>query len=60
MYFTPKHDNENERGQMSPRQGEKGENTPFTKNVGKKSVNDAGPQQGHDTSYVIVIVFISE
>ena len=45
---------------MSPRQGEKGENTPFTKNVGKKSVNDAGPQQGHDTSYVIVIVFISE
>ena len=29
-------------------------------NVGKKSVNDAGPQQGHDTSYVIVIVFISE
>ena len=26
-----KHDNENERGQMSPGQGEKGENTPFTK-----------------------------
>ena len=29
---------------MSPRQGEKGENT----NVGKRSVNDAGPKQGHD------------
>ena len=37
------HGNENERGQMSPRQKKKGENTPFTINVGKKSVNDAGP-----------------
>ena len=29
---------QNEKGKMSPRQGEKG----------KKSVNDAGPQHGHD------------
>ena len=42
------HGNENERGQMSPRQKKKGENTP--KNVGKKSVNDAGPRQGQATN----------
>ena len=35
---------------MSPRQGKKGENTPFTKQCKKKSVNDARPKQGHDTS----------
>ena len=34
---------------MSPRQGEKGENTPFTKQCRQKSANDGGPQQGHDT-----------
>ena len=33
---------------MSPRQGEKGEKTLLSNNVGKKSVNDAGPKQGHD------------
>ena len=27
---------------MSPRQGQMGENTPFTKNVGKRSANDRG------------------
>ena len=32
------HDNENERGQMSPRQGEEGENTPFTKQCRQKRV----------------------
>ena len=34
---------------MSPRQGEKGENTPLPNNVGKKSVNDPGPKQGHNS-----------
>ena len=29
--------------------GGKGENTPFACKVGKKSVNDAGPQQGLDS-----------
>ena len=32
----------NESGQMLPRLGEMGENTPFTGNVRKKSVNDLG------------------
>ena len=36
-------------GTKYPRTGGMGENTPFAKNVGKKSVNNAGPQQGHDT-----------
>ena len=36
---------QNERGLMSPGQGEMGENTPFACKVGK---NNAGPQQGHD------------
>ena len=35
---------------MSPRQGEKSENTPFAKHKGKKSVNEAGPQQGHNNT----------
>ena len=30
---------QNERGQMLPRQGEMGENTPFTNNVNKRSAN---------------------
>ena len=33
---------QNERGQMLPRQGEMGENTSFTNNVDKRSVNDLG------------------
>ena len=38
---------------MSPRQREKGENTPFPNNEGKKSVNDKGPKQGHDRCFVL-------
>ena len=30
---------QNERGQMLPRQGEMGENTPFTNSVDKRSAN---------------------
>ena len=39
---------QNERGLLSPGQGEMGENTPFACKVGKKSVNTAGPQQDHN------------
>ena len=39
---------QNERGQNTHGQG-KIENTPLPNNVGKRSANDAGPQQGHDT-----------
>ena len=39
---------QNERGLLSPGQGEMGENTPFACKVDKRSVNNAGPQQGHD------------
>ena len=50
------HDNENERGQMSPRQGEKGEIPLLPNNVGKKSVNDAGPKQGHDRLLLVFVI----
>ena len=36
---------QNERGQIPTVRG-KGENTPFTNNVDKKSVNDLGPTVG--------------
>ena len=38
--YRSEHGNANERGLMSLRQGEMGENTPFTCKVSKKSIND--------------------
>ena len=44
------HDNfKKERGQYTHGQGERVKIPLLPHNVGKKSVNDAGPQQGHDT-----------
>ena len=38
---------------MSPRQGVKGENNPFTNQCRQKSANDAGPQQGRDRLFYL-------
>ena len=38
---------QNERGQNTDGQGERMEIPLLPNNVGKKSANDAGPQQGH-------------
>ena len=38
--------NANERGQMSPRQGEKGENTPFIKQCRQKECQRRGTKTG--------------
>ena len=40
---------QNERGQKYPRSGGKVEKTLLPNSVGKKSANDTGPQQGHDS-----------
>ena len=55
MMMTTNDDNDDElhgnaewEGTRYPRTGGMGENTPFPNNIGKKSVNDAGPQQGHN------------
>ena len=43
----PKH---NGRGQMLPRQGERGENTPFTNNADKRSAyRPRDPREGNNT-----------
>ena len=39
---------------MSPRQGEKGDIPLLLNNIGKKSVNDAVPQQGNDKRYIFL------
>ena len=39
---------QNERGQDTHGQGEWVKTPLFPNNIGKKSVNDAGPQQGHN------------
>ena len=41
---------QNERGQSTHGQGERVKIPFLPNNVGKKSVNDAGPQQGHDSN----------
>ena len=40
---------QNERGQNTHGNGERVKIPLLTNNVGKKSANDAGPQQGNDT-----------
>ena len=37
---------------MSPRQGKRGKIPLLPNTVGKKSVNDSGPRQGHDKLYL--------
>ena len=39
---------------MSPRQGKRGKIPNLPNNVGKKSVNDAGPKQGHDSHIFLI------
>ena len=45
IIWDEQHGNANDRGQLLPRQGEKGENTPFTEKVGKRSLNNLGTLQ---------------
>ena len=41
-----------------PGRGKRGKIPLLPNNVGKKSVNDAGPKQGHDTKQDLLLVYI--
>ena len=40
-----------------PGRGKRGKIPLLPNNVGKKSVNDAGPKQGHDTCLVFIVMY---
>ena len=43
-----------------PGRGKRGKIPLLPNNVGKKSVNDAGPKQGHDTSNVTIFTKLTK